>query len=222
MFRIWERLGLSEVPQAVLWDLDGTLVDSESAWVAYSKDVVLAQGGIWEDADSAYIFGVSKLEHANRLAQAIARGSGEPNDPCALYTIVEDSMRTEAYPNTTLLPGAAELLVALRDVGVPQVLVTATAADLVDVVLSALPEHYFNALVTGSDPVPAKPDPAPYLLGAKRVGAEISHCLIFEDSAVGLAAARASTANVVDVSATPLVELAALLSDPQTCPRADL
>lgn len=204
-------IGLDEMPAAVLWDMDGTVVDSEDEWDAITEKIVLESGGEWNDDDAAFIRGANSDDHGGRMADAVGRGTGQRPDPVDLFAELGERMKTDVYANSVLLPGAHELLVAFREAGVPQAMVTATPKDIVDVALESLGETYFNAVITGSEDIPGKPDPAPYLLGAKRLAADPTKCLAFEDSVAGLAAARASGAHVVDVNEIPLANLAKLL-----------
>ncbi|MDY5153632.1 haloacid dehalogenase superfamily, subfamily IA, variant 3 with third motif having DD or ED [Actinobaculum suis] len=204
-------LGLADIPAAVLWDMDGTIIDTEDALSECSREIVIAHGGTWTAADGAYVLGASVADHAARLQEAVARGPQKTADGSALLDEVEELLGERAYSRCQLVTGAAELLRAFRTAAIPQALVTATSGHLVTLALESLSEKYFDTVVTGSDPVAAKPDPAPYLEAARRLGVNISECLIFEDSFQGLAAARASGSHVVDVVATPLTRLAPLL-----------
>ncbi|VEI12858.1 HAD family hydrolase [Trueperella bialowiezensis] len=208
---VFAQLGFEGTPAAVLWDMDGTIMDSEAEWVEMTAEVVLAVGGVWDDDDSVYIAGANSHNHSMRMADAVERGTGTRPDPHQIFAVLSERLKNEVYSCAQLLPGAHELLTAFRMAGIPQALVTATEKELVDVALGALDDTYFNAVVTGTDDVPGKPDPAPYLLGAQRLAADPERCLAFEDSKTGLAAARASGAHVVNVNETPLVKLAAFL-----------
>lgn len=208
---VWTAVGLDRAPAAVLWDMDGTIIDSESEWARFTRQMVLEAGGVWTGDDEAYILGANSADHGARMAQAIERGGGDHRDAQAMFDELGALMTAEVYAKAVLLPGARELLVAFRDAGIPQAMVTATPKDVVDVALEALGEAYFNAVVTGSEDIPGKPDPAPYLLGAQRLAADPGECLAFEDSVAGLAAARASGAHVVDVNEGKVAELATLL-----------
>ncbi|QOQ38363.1 HAD family hydrolase [Trueperella pecoris] len=209
---VWEALGLEAAPEAVLWDMDGTIVDTGEQWGALSEKVVREAGGLWSKEDTAFVVGTSSSAHAQRVADAVARGGGERPEPEEIFAELLQEMATIVYPRVELLAGAEELLRAFRDAGIAQVLVTATPANLVEIARGSLGQMYVNALVTGSDHVAPKPDPAPYLLGARRVASDIRRCLVFEDSRAGLAAARASGATTVDVTSMPLSALAERLS----------
>lgn len=199
------------MPAAVLWDMDGTILDSEDDWEAITKKIVLSHGGEWTEEDAAFIQGANSDDHGGRMVDAIERGTGSRPDPAEVFAELAERMKADVYAESALMPGAHEMLVAFREAGIPQALVTASPKDIVDVALRSLGETYFNAVVTGSEDVPGKPDPAPYLLGAKRLAADPVECLAFEDSNAGLAAARGSGAHVVDVNETAVADLAELL-----------
>ncbi|MDP9805927.1 HAD superfamily hydrolase (TIGR01509 family) [Trueperella bonasi] len=208
---VLNHVGCERLPAAVLWDMDGTIVDSEEEWAEITRQIVLAKGGEWNDDDDAFIRGANTQDHGGRMADAVERAVGTRPDPSQLFRELGERMKTDVYGAATLIEGARELLLAFREAGIAQAMVTATPKDIVDVALEALGENYFNAVVTGSEDVPGKPDPGPYLLGAKRLAAEPTECLAFEDSRAGLAAARASGAHVVDVNEYRLADLAKLL-----------
>lgn len=201
------HLGLSSRPQAILWDMDGTLIDTEPEWLAASIEVVEGNGGIWHpDEDPQKVLGVSSEEHVRTLATAVARGGVEA-DGWELFGKVVQHIETHLRQGFTLIPGAQEILDAFHSAGIPQALVTASPKPLVQALFDGMAGHPLQAFVSGSDDVPGKPDPAPYLLGAERLGVDITQCLVFEDSVTGLAAARASGATVVSVNDTPLSSL---------------
>lgn len=77
--QLWSEVGLSHRPDGVLWDMDGTLIDTEPEWLAASIEVVEESGGIWlADEDPQAILGVSSEDHATALARAVTRGTGRP------------------------------------------------------------------------------------------------------------------------------------------------
>ncbi|MDE1576459.1 MAG: HAD family phosphatase [Actinotignum sanguinis] len=195
-------------PAAVLWDMDGTLVDSEEEWARVSGNVVRAHGGIWTDEDIVAIRGADTIAHGRRMMDAVRRGGGEV-DPWKMFAEVLRAM-ADHMADAQLIDGAGALLDAFSAAGIPQALVTATPGRPVEIFLAG-PGSRLEAAVTGDDDVPGKPNPAPYLLGAERLGVAIENCLAFEDSGPGLAAARSAGAFTVDVGEFPLVELAALL-----------
>lgn len=207
---VYAALGITTPPQAVLWDMDGTIVDTEADWVNNSRQVVEDHGGYWNADDGDFIFGACTADHAQRLSEAVARRDGTWIAPMQLFELLHQKMLT-SYQKAELLDGAVELLTAFLEAGIPQALVTATDMELVAPALQNFPQEYFAAVVSGSDEIPGKPSPEPYLLGARRLQADITQCLAFEDSAAGLASARASGAITVDVKEIKVADLAKLL-----------
>lgn len=205
--RLLSHLGLDERPAAVLWDMDGTIIDSEPEWLSASIEVVESAGGIWLDEDEDAILGVSSIDHAKALSRAVKRGTGEDSDHWKLFNHVVDAIERHMREGFTLIPGAIELLHAFQEAGIPQALVTASPRVLVDALFDGIDGHPLQEAVTGSDDIPGKPDPAPYLLGAEKLGVPIDRCLAFEDSQTGLAAARGAGAHTIAVTQTPLADI---------------
>lgn len=168
------------LPDAVLWDMDGTLVDTEPHWFAAEGRLMRAHGLPWSDADSlALVGGDLEVSAAVMAAAGLPLGVRETVD--ALCAHVAEGVAREL----SLRPGALELLVALRRTGVPTALVTnseATVADVVVAKLTAIAAEgadpatawsgpLFDVTVTGDIALPVKPDPAPYLFAARRLAA---------------------------------------------------
>ena len=202
---------LTSVPEAVLWDMDGTIIDSGDDWMHYSGVVVERHGGVWKPEDGVYIFGISSEAHAEYLREAVLRTKPQAPSSETLFNELRQYM-AKAYSRPHLIPGAQEVLSAFKENGVAQALVTATDRDMVESLVRHLRKPYFDVLVCGRDAPYGKPHPAPFLLGAERLGIDIERCVIFEDSEAGLASARAAGGQVYDVGEFPLVDLAAALS----------
>ncbi|MDO5723890.1 MAG: HAD family hydrolase [Flaviflexus sp.] len=207
---IAQRCSLAGEPAAILWDMDGTLVDSEGEWARATGEVVSRHGGSWLAQDVEFALGASQEAHANRMVDALAR-DGITADPGALFAEVVDTVAEHFHTDLEFMPGARELLEGFRAAGIPQVLVSASPQRLVDIFVASCPEGTFAATVTGDDQVPSKPDPAPYRLGAQKVGVEPERCLAFEDSPHGIQSATICGATTVDVNRISLRELAELL-----------
>ncbi|MBT1172219.1 HAD family phosphatase [Bifidobacterium sp. MA2] len=192
-------------PKAVLWDLDGTLVDSDPMWVAAERRCAERHGVSWNDDLSLKMTAAPLPVCARVLREA---GVDEPAD--AIVAALIDDVTTmyvvgEGIPWT---PGAWDLLVALRGAGIPSVLVTGSPRSLAERVVAAAPAGAFVGAVAGDDEgIAHKPDPAPYLAGARLAGADPRDCLVLEDSDGGARAGIAAGARVVGVEAcarTPL------------------
>ncbi|WP_164520694.1 HAD family hydrolase [Bifidobacterium callimiconis] len=184
------------MPKAVLWDLDGTLVDSDPLWTAAERECVIAHGGTWTDSVADPLAGAALTTCARVLREA---GVLLP-DEAIIHELVNSVVRKYG-DSVPWVPGAVELLTALRDAGVPSVLVTGSPHALADRVIEAAPAGAFVGCVTGDDDVRDKPDPEPYERGASLAGVKPGECLAFEDSPTGLAAAVAAGTQAVTVKA---------------------
>lgn len=194
---------------ALLWDMDGTLVDTEPCWFAAEHALVAAHGRAWTDADAASLVGNDLLTSARVL---IERG-GVDLPPQRIVEILTADVRSRVLAAPPWRPGALELLAAAHDAGLPCALVTASWRSLVDAVLAALPGGTFAAVVTGDEVTRGKPDPEPYATAAAALGLDPSRCLALEDSPNGLRSALA--AGVPTVGITNHVPLPSGLDAPE-------
>lgn len=183
------------MPAAVLWDMDGTLVDTEPYWMASEVAVVSARGGTWTHDDGLQLVGRPLLTSARIILEQTGI-PGEPEDLVdALISGVVAKVREVGPP---WRPGARELLLALGDAGVPCALVTSSYAVLAETVAATVPGA-FATVVTGDGVTHGKPHPEPYLLAAERLGVRPADCVVLEDSPVGVRAGLAAGAHVVAV-----------------------
>jgi HAD superfamily hydrolase (TIGR01509 family) len=186
------------LPAAVLWDMDGTLVDTEPYWFASERDLVERFGhGDWSDEHAHAMVGFDLLDSA-----AYMQEHGGVDLPA--HDIVEhllDGVIARLHRKIPWRAGARELLGELNAADVPCALVTMSWRRFVDPVLAALPPRSFVASITG-DEVPAgrgKPHADPYLLGAEACGAHPEDCVAIEDSPTGIRSALAAGCRVVGV-----------------------
>lgn len=186
------------LPAAVLWDMDGTLVDTEPYWFASERDLVDRYGhGDWPDHHAHAMVGFDLLDAAAYLQE-----HGGVDLPAE--EIVErllDGVIARLHRKIPWRPGARELLADLNEAGVPCALVTMSWRRFADPVLAALPPRSFVASITG-DEVPrgrGKPHPDPYLLGAEACGLAPEDCLAIEDSPTGIRSALAAGCRVIGV-----------------------
>lgn len=183
------------LPAAVLWDMDGTLLDTEPYWIEQEHALVESFGGTWSDAHAHKLVGNPLLVSAEyiRANSPVDLSSEEVVD--RLQSGVIDRLR-ERVP---WRPGALELLAQLRGAGVPCAMVTMSWREMVDVVVAALPPHSFDVLITGDEVDEGKPHPEPYLRAADELGVPIRDCVAIEDSATGAASALAAGARTIVV-----------------------
>ena len=187
---------LSEaLPTAVLWDMDGTLVDTEPYWMAAEYALVAEHGGRWSEEQARALVG-------NPLplsAEVLHRNGGVDLPPEVIVERMLDHVVAEVRRHLPWRPGAQELVGALRAADVPCALVTMSYARLTDAVVSALPPGTFAAVVPGDQVRHGKPHPEPYLTAARRLGVAPQDCVAIEDSRTGVVSAHAAGAAVVAV-----------------------
>lgn len=185
--------------KAVLWDMDGTIVDTEPYWIAAERALVEAHGGTWTHQQALQLVGQSLTFSAGLLQQAGVRL--EIRDIIDTLTATVISSVQQQVP---WRPGARELLEELHLAGVRCALVTMSEGPLARQVVDSLPRPYFEFLVTGDTVSRGKPHPEAYLTAVNQLqdgdpDLGIEHCVALEDSAPGVAAAVASGVATVAV-----------------------
>ncbi|MET0908364.1 MAG: HAD family phosphatase [Ilumatobacteraceae bacterium] len=175
-------------PAAVLWDMDGTLVDTEPYWIACEHELVAEFDGTWTSADAHSIVGFDLLDAAVELRD---RG-GVRLDPPAIVERLLDGVIARAAHELPWRPGAARLLAECAAAGIPCALVTMSWRRLADAVIAASPAGSFIASITGDEVSNGKPDPEPYLAAAAALGVDAARCVAIEDSPTGVASALAA------------------------------
>lgn len=182
--------------QAVIFDMDGTILDTESVFRTIVFEVCTELGFEMTDAVHMSMVGGSH-ENTNRLLVE-SYGVAFP------YTLFDERcrviMRERSHGGVPVKPGARELIGELRERGIPTAVATSSrqphaqhhlgAAGLLDL---------FETVVTRDDVVNPKPHPEPYLTAARRLGVDPLHCLAVEDSHSGVRAAHAAGMQTVMV-----------------------
>lgn len=189
---------IAALPAAVLWDMDGTLVDTEPYWIQAEHELVAEHGKRWSDEFAHQLVG-NALEVS---AQLIIDHTGIPLSVTEIIESLLERVVAEVARLVPWRPGARELLFELGRLGVPSLLVTMSWRSLADKVAEALPEGTFEALVTGDEVSHGKPHPEPYLAAARLIGVDPRDCIAIEDSPSGV---RSATAAGVPTIAVPHV-----------------
>ncbi|GGJ00036.1 hypothetical protein GCM10010121_007920 [Streptomyces brasiliensis] len=185
--------------QAVLFDMDGTLVDTERLWW---EAVAQIAGRPLTEADQPEILG-RPVEHTARWLRA-ATGRSATELAADLHREFADRVRTGIVPR----PGALELLTALDRAGVPTALVTASPRAVADLVLEALGPGRFAVSVTADDTERTKPAPDPYLAACRALGVDPRACVAVEDTETGVASAEAAGCTVLAVPSLAPIDAA--------------
>jgi HAD superfamily hydrolase (TIGR01509 family) len=192
--------------QAVLFDMDGLLVNTEPLWFEVEHGVMARLGGHWTPADQKALVGGSLHRSVDYLlSRAQGRGASHGEVAEWLITGMAELLTTR---EVALMPGARDLLAEVRDAGLPAVLVTSSERVIMDAVLAGLAQHdiSFAATVCGADVSEPKPDPEPFKLAATVIGADPRRCVALEDSPNGVASALAAGCVTVAVPGVAAVQ----------------
>ncbi|WP_045301509.1 HAD family hydrolase [Saccharothrix sp. ST-888] len=188
-------------PAAVLFDMDGTLVDTEHLWWQAAAELAAELKVTLTDDDLPEVLG-RPVEHT---AAHLHRTSGTDRAEAELAARLNESFSSKVAAEVVPRPGALALLTELRDAAVPTALVSASPRRVVDLVLSSLGSQWFTITLAAEDTERTKPDPAPYLAAADRLGLDPAACVAVEDTPTGVASAHAAGCNVLAVpSAVPI------------------
>lgn len=184
---LWPHLSAA-LPSAVLWDMDGTLVDTEPYWIAEERALVEQHGGVWTDEHAHQLVGNDLMVSA----EYILAHSPIELTPLEIVNTLLAGVVVRVAEHVPWRPGARELLASCVAQRVPCALVTMSWESLASAVLSNLPKGSFAAVVTGDVVRHGKPHPEPYLAAARLLGVELGACVAIEDSPPGVASAVAA------------------------------
>ncbi|MDU0477705.1 HAD family phosphatase [Staphylococcus chromogenes] len=192
--------------KAILWDMDGTLVDSEPLWAKATFEMseeigrrippevqALTVGGTFDNTLDICI------NHAGVTLTPAERAKHQHT----LYSRVTELFASELQ----LIDGIAELLTELQHDNIPMMIVTNTPRALADPAMEAIGKQNFNGTICGDEVNRGKPDPEIYATAAARLGVAPEDCLVFEDSAAGMTAAAAAGCAVVGLPHDPTMVL---------------
>ncbi len=180
-----------DIPAALLWDFDGTLVDSEKSWHAAEARLMREWGGGEMTPEQHHqLVGNSLRDSALAIMKWTGRAD-EGLDPDHWAGVLNEyALEDMTVVGVEFRPGAREFLEAARAAGVRCALVSASWTRVLDHIVATMPEGSFEVVVGGDQVTNGKPDPEPYQLAARKLGLPLRDCLALEDSIPGTTSAE--------------------------------
>lgn len=171
--------------EAVLWDMDGTLIDSEPIWIEEEHRLMQSLGVTWSDEDAQHCLG-GPLDRVDAYMRSRVNGDHEPLE---LAFLLIDRMIDRLSTGVSFTLGAENLLQAMHRAQLPLALVSASTRKIMDAALKSIGDDFFSFTCSADDVAVTKPDPEGYLKAAEVLGVDIERTLIIEDSVTGMRAA---------------------------------
>jgi HAD superfamily hydrolase (TIGR01509 family) len=184
-----------KLPAAVLWDMDGTLVDSEEYWLSSEQNLATEFNGSWNAQDGLDLIGMSLYESSKVMKAKM----GLELEPDEIIDRLTNDVVAQLSVSIPWRPGAQELLRELKKRGVKTALVTMSMKRMAESVANQIPFQAFDVIVAGDMVTNGKPHPEPYLMAAKLLGVAPEDCVAFEDSLTGLTSAEAAGTKAVGI-----------------------
>ena len=180
---------------AILFDMDGTLIDSEPLWLEAEIEIMEELGCNWDQQDQINCLGgpIDKTEN-------YMQDRSNNIKPFGYFTKkLDDVMEKKLSTKLNLIPNALEIINDCKRSELKIALVTASSGRLMKAVLKRFPVGIFDAVVSYDDVKRSKPDPEPYLLAAKTLGVDITNCVVLEDSLTGVQSGLSAGAQVIGI-----------------------
>ena len=198
------------LPGAVLFDLDGTLLDSEPLWLGAEISIMSRWSIKWTKEDQSTCLGGPLERVAQYMLEKIAahQSMDLPTSDELGELLLSEVVHLFRSDPIAWRPGAMQLVKSTHSLGVPTAIVTASWRVLLDVVMEYMGADVgnFNTSIAGDEVEFSKPHPLPYLQAANILKADIANCLAVEDSPTGVEAAVTSGARTIAVEhMTPIV-----------------
>jgi HAD superfamily hydrolase (TIGR01509 family) len=181
--------------KAVLWDLDGTLVDTEPYWIATEFALAEEHGATWGQEHALRLVGNDLVDSGRYIREVMGLEMSAED----IVQHLLDGVVSQVERSVPWRPGAVGLLTELREAQIPCGLVTMSYQRLVAPIVAALPPETFRVIVTGDQVECGKPHPEAYLTAAAALGLAPADCVAIEDSNTGATSAEAAGCPVLVV-----------------------
>jgi HAD superfamily hydrolase (TIGR01509 family) len=189
---------LSNFPfKAVLWDMDGTLINSEPLWIEQERVMMNELGAQWSDEDALHCVGGPMARVDAFMRSKLPVEHQHRFKPLELTNTLLARMEKRFAQGVEFAPGAQELMIEMKTHSIPLALVSASSRPLVNAALVSIGEKNFDITISDNDVAQSKPHPEGYLLAAQKLSVAIENCLVIEDSITGTTAAINSGAYVL-------------------------
>lgn len=179
----------STFPAAVLFDMDGTLIDSEPYWILSETSLAADYGHTWTEENAHEMIGKSLYDSSAMLKEKF---SIENLSVQEIIDRLTNEVVERLQQQLHFRPGALELLIELKQAGIKTALVTMSMKRMAMAVVDQIPFEAFDVVVAGDDVRFGKPHPEPYLKAAELLSVAAQDCIAFEDSSTGLESAVAA------------------------------
>jgi HAD superfamily hydrolase (TIGR01509 family) len=179
---------------AVLWDLDGTIVDSEDYWISAEVALANEHGATWTHEDGLWQVG----QGLPVTAQAMIDRGVDLSIPDVIDYLAK-SVLASLQSAIPWRPGAVALLQDIARANIPQALVTMSVTPIATFIANSIPGVHFDCVISGDTAHKQKPDPAPYLQAVESLSVQASNCVAFEDSPSGITSASLAGTFVIGV-----------------------
>lgn len=182
---------------AVLWDMDGTLIDSEPLWIEQERELMDSLGAVWTHEDAIHCIGGPMTRVDAYMRSKLPHIHQDSFPPLELARLLLERMEVRLSQKVPFTSGSFELISEMKSLGIPLALVSASTRPLMDAALKSIGEDIFHVTISDSEVTRSKPDPEGYLKAAHSLSVDITNCLVIEDSITGMNAAIASGAWVL-------------------------
>jgi len=182
-------------PAAVLWDLDGTLIDSEHYWMNSERNLALEHGFDWQTQDGLDLVGQALSVSGLSMKEKFGSSLEVPE----IIDRLTNNVMQQLSNLIPWRPGALELLLELKSAGIKTALVTMSMSKMAQSLADSIGFDAFDVIVAGDHVLHGKPHPEPYLRAAELLGVDPTHCVAFEDSLTGLTSAESAGTKAVGI-----------------------